>query len=150
MSLLIDANTRIADLLAAHPGAAEHLPALKAIQNPVLRKTVEQSSTVERMARLGGVSVQQLVNLLREAVGQAPAAEPRRVRFEINATAMLEKGVHPIGEVRERAAQLQPGECIRLESPFRPEPLIETMRRGGFAVESEEVSPGRHFTYITR
>jgi hypothetical protein len=150
VSLLIDANTKISDLLAAYPAAAEHLPALKAIENPVLRKTVEQSSTIERLARLGGVDAQQLVKLLREAAGQAAAAPARRVRFEINATAMLEQGVHPIGQVRECGAQLQPGESILLESPFRPDPLIETMRRSGFEVECEEISPGRYHTCITR
>jgi hypothetical protein len=72
-----------------------------------------------------------------------------RVRFEVDAGAMLEKGIHPIGLVREKAGQLRPGEILRLDSAFRPEPLLEAMRRTGMDVWCGEVSPGGFATYMT-
>jgi hypothetical protein len=63
---------------------------------------------------------------------------------------MLERGIHPIGKVRECVARLDPGGTVLLVTSFRPDPLIETMRRGGLSVFSAESSPGRHSTYIAR
>ena len=73
-----------------------------------------------------------------------------RIRVEIDADAMLETGEHPVGKVRQSVANLHAGEIVRLTSSFRPAPLIETMARGGVAVYSAEVAPGRHATYFCR
>jgi hypothetical protein len=91
---------------------------------------------------------------LREETGQGapelPAVQSRedaggddaswlaagRVVEEIDADAMLERGVHPIGKIRESVRALGPGEVVVLRSSFRPQPLIETMRRSGTAVHS--------------
>jgi hypothetical protein len=54
----------------------------------------------------------------------------------IDADAMLERGVHPIGKIREAMGALGPGKVVVLRSSFRPEPLIEAMRRAGAAVHS--------------
>ena len=47
---------------------------------------------------------------------------------------MLERGVHPIGKIRQAVSALGPGEVVVLRAPFRPEPLLETMRRAGAQV----------------
>jgi hypothetical protein len=52
----------------------------------------------------------------------------------VDAAAMLERGVHPIGKIREAVSALGPGEVVLLRAPFRPEPLLETMRRSGALV----------------
>jgi hypothetical protein len=170
MAVPITPETKVGALLDAYPGIDGVLiawvPAFSKLRNPILRRTVAKVATLEQAARVGGVSVRDLVLKLREATGQtglevlsnlSPGAEPtpewlnaRQVRFHIDADSMLETGVHPIGKVRESAAALQPGEMVRLTSSFRPEPLLETMRRAGFLVFCAEESPGRHSTYITR
>lgn len=170
MSLPITPDTKVGELLAAYPGVEEHLiawaPAFAKLRNPILRRTVAKIATLEQAARVGGISVRDLVRRLREAVGQ-PAGEAdaaateaseetpawvndEHVRFAIDADAMLETGVHPIGKVRACAAELRPGELIKLTSSFRPEPLLETMRRGGLTVYCAEFTPGRHATYMAR
>jgi uncharacterized protein (DUF2249 family) len=63
---------------------------------------------------------------------------------------MLATGEHPLGKVRQCAAELQPGESVRMTSGFRPVPLIEALARAGFTVSSTETAPGRHVTYIAR
>jgi hypothetical protein len=85
------------------------------------------------------------------ADGAAPAwVKTHRVRHAIDGDSMLEKGVHPIGKVRECAASLQGGEIVKLTTSFRPAPLIDGMMKSGLVVYSEETSPGRHVTYISR
>jgi DUF438 domain-containing protein len=72
------------------------------------------------------------------------------VRHIIDADSMLATGVHPIGTVRQKSASLGPGEIVRLDSGFRPEPLLTAMTNAGFAVHCLETSPGRHSTFICR
>jgi hypothetical protein len=48
----------------------------------------------------------------------------------------------------QAAAKLERGAIIRIESGFRPEPLIEKMQAQGLSVWSRETSPGRHATDI--
>lgn len=172
MTLPINPDTKVGALLDAYPGIDEVLiswvPAFAKLRNPVLRKTVAKVATLEQAARIGGVTVRDLVVKLREATGQslpdesdiahpaeASSSAPDwvracRVRDTVDADAMLETGVHPIGKVRECAAALAPGEMVELKSSFRPEPLLNIMRRAGLVVYCEEVSPGRHCTYISR
>ncbi len=170
MSLPITPDTKVGALLEAYPELEEHLiacaPAFARLRNPVLRRTVARVATLEQAARVGGISVRELVRRLREAAGQSGgepagtetvAAEQtpawvndEHVRFNIDADAMLETGVHPIGKVRACASELRPGELIKLTSSFRPEPLLETMRRAGLAVFCAEFAPGRHATYLAR
>jgi hypothetical protein len=145
------------------------VPAFARLRNPILRKTVAKVATLEQAARIGGVSVRDLVRKLREATGQpgleildAPGGSADAfaetpawlkeglVRFTIDADSMLEHGEHPIGKVRQSVAALAQGEIVRLTSSFRPEPLIDTMRRGGLAVYATESPPGRHVTYFSR
>jgi hypothetical protein len=72
-----------------------------------------------------------------------------RVVEEIDADAMLERGVHPIGKIRETVGVLGPGEVVVLRSSFRPQPLIETLRRAGAAVHSS-MQGTTHLTWFGR
>ena len=158
---MIAPDTTVAALLAAYPGLENELvaaaPAMARLKNPVLRAAFAESATVAKIAEMAGLDACDLVKRLRsmaglgdEAVAGAPAwVDESRIRFDIDAGAMLEQGVHPIGRVRESAAQLGPGELLRLISPFRPDPLLEAMRRSGMEVWCGEVSPGRFATFMT-
>jgi len=157
MSLPINPETTVGALLNAYPqleGALIRMaPAFAKLRNPVVRRTVAKVATLEQAAQLGGVNLQSMILDLRAAAGQhAPAVPPTeahaepaedaghlmtaRVVEEIDADAMLEHGVHPIGKVREAVGALQPGETVLLRSSFRPQPLIETLRRAGVSVHS--------------
>lgn len=164
---MITPDTKVGALLDAYPGIEEKLialvPAFAKLRNPILRKTVAKVATLEQAAKVGGIPLRDLMRHLSEATGEGSrgAAEERhtgdaswvdsvRVVEEIDADAMLETGVHPIGRVRAAVASLAEGEAICLKSSFRPEPLLETMRRGGVRVHCEELSPGRHCSYFAR
>jgi hypothetical protein len=168
MTVAINPETRVGQLLDAYPGIEDVLiklaPPFEKLRNPILRKTVAKVATLEQAARIGGIGVRDLVRQLREATGQsgpecaagsfesesAPSWISGPVRHEISADEMLERGVHPIGRVRECAASLAPGELLRLDSSFRPEPLLETMRKSGFDVFCSESTSGRHHTYLRK
>lgn len=171
MSLAINPETKVGALLEAYPELEQTLvecaPAFARLKNPILRRTVARVATLEQAARIGGISVRELVRRLRAAAGQGPPEDaggeepalegpapdwvvPERIRARFDADAMLATGEHPIGRVRRSVSALEPGEIVELTSSFRPVPLIETFRRAGCLVHSAEVAPGRHATYITR
>lgn len=155
MSTPIGPETTVGALLEAYPQAesvlVEMAPAFAKLRNPVVRRTVAKVATLEQAARIGGISLQQMIQRLREVTGQSgPDAPARpdaagseaawltagRVVEQIDADAMLERGIHPIGKIREAVGALGPGEVVVLRSSFRPQPLIETLRRAGAAVHS--------------
>ena len=170
MSLPIGPETTVGALLEAYPeleGAlVEMAPAFAKLRNPVVRRTVAKVATLEQAAKIGGVNLQAMILKLREAAGQTapglPVLQPMRdvgheaswlaaahIVEEIDADAMLERGVHPIGKIREAVGLLGPGEVILLRSSFRPEPLIETLRRAGAAVLSS-TQGSMHLTWFGR
>jgi hypothetical protein len=151
----IGPDTTIGALLEAYPEAESVLielaPAFAKLRNPVVRRTVAKVATLEQAAKIGGVSLHAMIGRLRVLAGQAPvdgvgdmcleeeAPVPDWVAHghvveEVDAGEMLERGVHPIGRVREVLGRLGVGEVLVLRVPFRPEPLIDTMRRGGAQV----------------
>ncbi len=172
MSLPIHPETRVGALLEAYPGIEDALirevPAFAKLRNPILRRTVAKVATLEQAARVGGVSVRDLIRILREATGQtgdalsgdsaiAGAAAPTpawtagaKIRETIDANAMLETGIHPLGRVRKVVEGLCAGEAVCVISSFRPEPLIDVFSKSGFAVYSRQTGPGAHETFIAR
>lgn len=171
MSPPINPETKVGALLEAYPELEEALiacaPAFAKLKNPVLRRTVARLATLEQAARIGGISVRDLVRRLREAAGQdagevdepraAPGApeapawlERDRILIRLDADAILAAGDHPLGKVRQALASAEPGEIVELSSSFRPEPLIDALARAGLLVYSVELSPGRHATFIRR
>jgi hypothetical protein len=157
MNLPIGPETTVGALLEEYPELegvlVEMAPVFAKLRNPVIRRTVAKVATLEQAAKIGGVSLQAMILRLRDITSQsAPdlaVLKPRqdagedaswltasRVVEEIDADAMLERGIHPIGKIREAVGALGPGEVVVLRSSFRPQPLIETLRRAGAAVHS--------------
>jgi hypothetical protein len=163
----ITPETTVAALLDSWPELESELlataPVMGSLRNPVLRKAVAESATLARVAELAAIPAPDLVKRLRDAAGLRdsgtdarvlPAAPDwaleSRVRFDIDADAMLATGVHPIGTVRNSAMELQAGDVLRLRSGFRPQPLIEAMQRAGLEVWCGEAAPGRFVTLMRR
>jgi hypothetical protein len=171
MSLAIGPETTVGALLEAYPEVesvlVEMAPAFAKLRNPVVRRTVAKVATLEQAAKIGGIGLQALILRLRNVTGQSapelPLLQGRqdsggddatwltacRVVEEIDADAMLERGVHPIGRVREAVGALGEGEVVVLRSSFRPVPLIETLRRAGAAVHISALSSPQGTTHLT-
>jgi hypothetical protein len=170
MKLRIEPGTTVGALLEAYPEAESVLidlaPAFARLRNPVVRRTVAKVATLEQAAKIGGVSLRPMIEKLRVFTGQAgteadfAASEDDagvapdwvmkgRVVEEVDAAAMLERGVHPIGKIRQAVGALGPGEVVVLRAPFRPEPLLDTMRRAGAQVYCAPEGDS-HIVYFAR
>ena len=165
--------TKVAELLESWPELEPVLvaqaPAFRRLKNPVLRRTVARVATLEQAAGVGGVAVRDLVAALRRAagLGDAPPGEPGvvegvtaplppewvsagRLVAVIDAEALLDAGEVPLPAVNERARGLGPGELLRIDSGFRPAPLVESLAKQGFRTFVREASPGRYETFVAR
>ncbi len=171
MSLQIGPETTVGAMLEAYPELenvlVEMAPAFAKLRNPVVRRTVAKVVTLEQAAKIGGISLQAMILRLRNVTGQSapdlPLVQPRqdaagddaswltagRVVEEIDADAMLERGIHPIGKIREAVGVLGQGEVVVLRSSFRPQPLIEMLRRSRAVVHSS-TQGATHLTWFGR
>jgi hypothetical protein len=166
--------TRVADLLDSWPELEEVLvaqaPAFRRLRNPVLRRTVARVATLEQAAGVGGVAVRDLVAALRRAAGigeeggspdavaGSPAGpqvspdwlDPSRVVATVDADALLDLGDVPLTRVNEKARALAPGDLLRVDSGFRPVPLVDALSKQGFRAFVRATAPGRFETFFSR
>jgi hypothetical protein len=174
MSLPITPETKIAEMLDAYPQLEEVLirqsSHFKALQNPILRKTVAKVATIAKASQMSGIPVRRLVAVLREAVGQpgephaadlGPEAEAEavdavapawfdraRVALTIDADDLLAKGEVPLPRVNRAVAELSPGALLCVKSAFRPAPLLEALHKAGHLTYVTKASPEAFHTYV--
>ncbi|SFV53779.1 hypothetical protein MNB_SV-6-65 [hydrothermal vent metagenome] len=166
----ITLDTKIAELLSDYEGMKDILidinPKFKKLNNPVLRRTLAKIAGVKQAAIVGGMEPIDLLNQLREAVGQAPVdatsakvdKEPKEapewiskeLKQTINANEILDDERNPLAELHKALKVIDEGEVIAIEADFKPEPLIDAMLKAGHEVFVQEVTPEHFVTYVKR
>ena len=166
----ITLETKISDLLNDYEGMKDILiginPKFKKLNNPVLRRTLAKIAGVKQAAIVGGMDPVDLLNQLRQAVGQDPidittpqgeveAEEApewilQEVKQTLNANALLDAERNPLAELHKALKAINEGEVITIESDFQPEPLMDEMLKAGHDVFSREVQEGQFVTYIKK
>ncbi len=171
----ITRHSKLLDVLEAYPQLEDQIvniaPPFKNLKNPVLRRSVGRIATLAQVAQVGGMDVNQLVNTLRRAAGQAelgteaaasPPAEFQReasdpdwidgeAQFTVDGAALLQRGEVPLGRVNELLGQLSPGGYILLVTNFEPTPILEAMRKQNRRVfhKTALANPNQHLTFIS-
>lgn len=144
--LIITPKTKIYDLLEAYPELEDTLigaaPEFKKLKNPVLRKTITRITNIGQAATIGGVNVEELVNRLREKVGQGTIDQiddtgdkyttikpdwfdQRQIVNSIDIREMLNRGEQPVHEVLSSIKKLNDNEILEIIAPFIPAPLLD-------------------------
>jgi hypothetical protein len=149
----ITSQSKLFDVLEAYPFLETQIiniaPPFQNLKNPVLRRTVGKIATLEKVAQIGGMDGDKLVNTLRQAVGQdelqaeksanVPVEIPRFAddpawiaggpQFTIDGTELLRRGEVPLGRVNELLGQLEKGKYILLLTDFEPLPILDAMQK---------------------
>ena len=142
--LIITPKTKVLQLIEAYPQLEEtligYVPAFEKLKNPILRKTVAKIATLQQAAAIGNVSVEELINKLRNEIGQDLMNQDENATYhkqkpgwynesliagELDARAMLAAGEHPVNQVIADLKQLEKGKIYKLTAPFMPAPLID-------------------------
>ena len=143
-NLIITPKTKVLQLIEAYPQLEDVLigfvPAFKKLKNPLLRKTVARITTLQQAASIGNVNVGDLINKLRNEVGQELITETmdtnyntskpawfdeQKVKQEFDVREMLAAGEHPVAQVMADLNVLPTDTIYKLIAPFLPAPLID-------------------------
>jgi len=166
--LIITPRTKVYELLETYPQLEDILieiaPVFKKLKNPVLRRTIARVTTLQQAALVGQVPAHQLVNTLRQKVGQdtlegleaiAPGQtvkpswlKDNMIVKRLDARPIIEQGGHPLGEVLTGVGDLKPGEIFELVTPFLPAPLIEKVVSQGFDNWSDKKAEDHFINYF--
>jgi hypothetical protein len=164
-------STKVGALLDRYPQLEDILiglaPPFKKLRNPLRRKGVAKVASLKHAAAVGGMPVNDLVNKLRAAVGQAAissedaresisyfSGEPEwfaasKVVISIDERA-ADPNKMPIIDVLRKAVRLQAGEMLELVTTFLPAPGIEILKKKGLRVWSVQHGPELIRTYVSK
>jgi len=87
----INAKSKIGELLKEYPNLIEFLPTLspvyKKIKNPILRKTLGRTATLEMIAEMGDIEINTLISKIKSEIqnkesSQVPIAEKRKEQLK--------------------------------------------------------------------
>ncbi len=141
---IITPRSKVMQVIEAYPQLEEvlisYVPAFSKLKNPVLRNTVARIATLQQAAAIGNVKVEELVNRLRNEVGQGsmeiaehekfvtekPAWFDRsKIIFSLDIRKMLEAGEQPVNQAMSDLNNLGDGDIYEVIAPFIPAPLID-------------------------
>ena len=143
-NLIITPKTKISQVLNTYPQLEEvlieYVPTFEKLKNPVLRKTIAKITTLQQAAAIGNVKVEDLINRLRQEIGQDLYSDNIDIGYnikkpqwfseelivtEFNAKDMLERGEHPVNQVIADLNSMDNDKIYKLITPFLPAPLID-------------------------
>jgi hypothetical protein len=169
--LIITPKTKIYDLLEAYPELEEILissaPEFKKLKNPVLRKTIARITNISQAATIGNLKVDELVNKLREKVGQGSLEQldesgtkyatvcPEWFRKEavaqtIDIREMLNRDEQPVHEVLSAIKKLNENEILEIIAPFIPAPLLDKTLSLNYKHWLDKKAEGEYRIYFSK
>jgi len=163
----ITLETKVADLINNYEGMKDFLievnPKFEKLNNPILLRTIAKVAGVKQAAIVGGMEPIELLNRLREFVGQsqldtkgealeeneeAPSWIAQEPKMSLDANVMLDEDKNPLVELHQALKKLEKGEVLILSSDFRPEPLIEEFSKKGHKLYCQEINDEAFMTYV--
>jgi hypothetical protein len=168
--LVITPKTKIGELLDAYPQLEPVLlslsPAFQKLRTPILRRTIAKVATIQQISVVGNLPVDDIIKRLRREVGQPDAdvqitgtqeikdepplwLDKNRIKFNFNATPIINSGGSPMSEVLRQAGLLSSGDIMELHTPFVPAPIIDMIKGKKFLVYTVSKEDDV-ITYITR
>jgi hypothetical protein len=151
----ISPKTKVGELLDNFPKLEavlmEMSPAFEKLKNPVLRKTVAKVATLQQIAAVGGLKVDDIVNRLRKEAGQSEGSQGSedsdfysvvppdwfdtvKIVKNFDAAPIINAGESPMNEILMETKGLTSGQIFELKTPFIPVPIIDMLKAKGFKV----------------
>lgn len=165
----ITPEIKISELLDSYSELEEKLiqiaPPFKKLKNPILRKTLAKATTLRQASKVGGISLAELINTLRNEAGQneilveesqvSHEGQPdwvidENIKITYDARIDLENGNHPVGKVTKEILTLEKNDIYLLITPFLPGPLIDIVKEKGFDTFSRTLSDNEVHTFISK
>ena len=153
--IIISPRTKVGELLDAYPELEPVLismsPAFEKLKNPILRKTVARVATLQQVAIVGKIKVDDIVNRLRKEIGHTEGSgdtmdieylsvappgwfDETKITHRFDASPLINSGGSPMNEILKQARLLKSAEIFELRTPFIPAPVIDMLPEKGFKV----------------
>lgn len=152
--LEISPSLTVHELLKTYPELEDVLigiaPPFRKLRNPILRRTITKVATLKHISSVGGVSLNELISKLREAVGQPPLTElfvghdyfgkqpdwfsSEKVVCTVNEAEIKDKDKMALSVLLKETKTIKSGEIIELVTTFLPAPGIDAMKNKGYQV----------------
>jgi hypothetical protein len=150
----ITPTTKVNDLLNFYPELEETLidiaPPFKKLKNKFLRKSIAKVATLKHISSVGNVPLNELINKLREAVGQSKTSDfyedenyfsdrpewfsADKISLSIGEESIEDKNKMTLVPILQEARKVKKGEIIELTTTFLPAPGIDRMKAKGYSV----------------
>jgi len=152
--LEITPSVTVHALLEAYPELEEVLigiaPPFKKLRNPLLRKSVAKVATIKHISSVGNVPLNELIDKIREAVGQPVSTEsysdedyfaeqpdwfsPDKITLSVDEDKMDDKDQMTLVTILRDTKNVKKGDIIELITSFLPAPGIEILKSKGYSV----------------
>lgn len=154
MSMIINANTKIAKILKENSDALEAIISLdekfEKLRNPVLRKLMASRTSIGMAAKIAGFDVRNFFEKLqplgfevdKETKPQTPVEEPKLPAFfntlkpgqiaDFDVRPLIDAGEDPLSTIVDRVKKIPKGGALKIINSFEPTPLISLLKKQGF------------------
>ncbi|RXJ44332.1 DUF2249 domain-containing protein [Gelidibacter gilvus] len=165
----INANTKIAYLINAHPDALEAIisinPKFETLRNLELRKELAGRTSIAMASEMGGCQVDDFFSKLQplgfeidtdtKAVVEDKKELPEFITtlrknqiIDFDVRELLASGKDPLTLILDKVKSVHEGEALKVINTFEPVPLIKMLEKQGFDVYADVISNDLVETYF--
>lgn len=168
----IAANTKISAILKANPDAIEAIASInrhfEKLRNPLLRKVLASRVTIADAARIGGCTEDDFYKKLaplgfrhraeagradKPVVAQAEKPAfltqlPKANLIILDVREAIASGNDPFLKIMDAVEKVKEANALQLINTFEPTPLIDILKKRGYAAYAEVLNPDLVYTYF--
>ncbi len=168
--LEITPSVTVHNLLQVYPELEDVLidiaPPFKKLKNPFLRRSVAKVATIKHISSVGRVPLDELLNTIREAVGQSPSSDSYedqdyfldqpdwfdadKIALSLDEDKVEDKDHMTLVTILREAKNVNAGEIIELVTTFLPAPGIDLMKSKGYSVWTRKKKDGLIKSYFLK
>ena len=152
--MIINANTKIATVLKAHPGALEAIisisPKFQKLRNPILRKLMAGRTSLAMASKVGGCTINEFFEKLHPLGFKIDkSVQPSKIKdmkampsllqdinpqrlVSLDVRPILAAGADPLTLILGKIKELQSGQVLEIVNTFEPRPLMGLLKKQGF------------------
>lgn len=164
----INANTKIARILKAHPGALDAIasidPKLEKLRNPLLRKVLAGRTSIAMASKISGRPISDFFEKLKALgfeIDESIKEEKRNQNLpafisnlgknqikELDVRQIIDKGGDPLNLILDKIKEVHTGEALKVINSFEPVPLIKILEKQGYEVYVDTLDDNQIETYF--
>ena len=167
--MIINSETRISKLIEVNRDTIDVISSInkhfKKLKNPFLRKTLASRVTISDAARIGGVTVELMleklqsigfetseqVNIELNKKNKTNNIEMRKETIiELDVRPILAKGIDPFKSIMAELEKMADGNTLMIINTFEPIPLLKILKTKGYSYETERPENGVVHTYLEK